>query len=136
MSSSLASSAPPWLKHLTISVLTHVHLTISVLTHVTICVHTREHKCPSTRTYIQCTGPSAYATSTSPPQWQNWSNLGVRSREKDCCAPNTFPQLIGDAACGAPITPNAADRDLSSRDVLKELPRRLCDRSVGCAVRV
>jgi hypothetical protein len=71
-------------------------------------------------------------------RWGTWTNDGLLSNNNiklvssldshDCCASNTYPQLIGDQACGGVISPNLADTDLNPANAHRLLTQRLCVR--------
>ncbi|EKX52754.1 hypothetical protein GUITHDRAFT_101906 [Guillardia theta CCMP2712] len=64
----------------------------------------------------------------------SWTNLGLTTRANpangvlECCPPNSISQLIGNQACGAAISPNPIDVDLTISDFSLQLPDRLCNR--------
>ena len=69
------------------------------------------------------------------PLWTKWTNRGwlpgkgaYDHEPGECCAANSFPQLIGAQACGGTISPRHADADVSTATVQALLPARLCQR--------
>ena len=69
------------------------------------------------------------------PLWTKWTNRGwlpgkgaYDHETGECCATNSFPQLIGAQACGGTISPRHADADVSTATVQALLPARLCQR--------
>ena len=57
----------------------------------------------------------------------NWTN--VKGGGFNCCPANAMPQLVGEKACGALVSPLVNDVAVSFDDALQgDLPKLLCDR--------